>query len=182
MSLLGESRYGVLPAPGGLSVVQELLNTVASDRFGLPDLLASTDNAVEWLGQLQPIDAPVGTVSAADLRSLTQLRGAIGAAVSGSAPIPIDAHVRLSLTATGRVVASPPERPAEWLCATAMLELFSAQRSSEVERLKICANPDCAVAFFDRSRNRSGVWHDVHLCGNAINLRASRSRRRAENA
>jgi predicted RNA-binding Zn ribbon-like protein len=35
------------------------------------------------------------------------------------------------------------------------------------------------VAFFDRSRNNSGVWHDVAACGNAINLRASRARRRA---
>jgi predicted RNA-binding Zn ribbon-like protein len=46
-------------------------------------------------------------------------------------------------------------------------------------RMKLCGNGRCAVAFFDRSRNNSGVWHDVAACGNAINLRASRARRRA---
>jgi len=35
------------------------------------------------------------------------------------------------------------------------------------------------VAFFDRSRNNSGVWHDVKFCGNAANLRAFRARQRA---
>jgi predicted RNA-binding Zn ribbon-like protein len=46
-------------------------------------------------------------------------------------------------------------------------------------RLKICRNPRCRVAFFDRSRNNSGVWRDVRTCGNAANLRAYRARQRA---
>jgi len=28
--------------------------------------------------------------------------------------------------------------------------------------------------------NASGVWHSVRICGNAINLRAHRERRRAQ--
>jgi len=40
--------------------------------------------------------------------------------------------------------------------------------------------PRCRVAFYDRSRNASGVWHSVRICGNAINLRAHRERRRAQ--
>jgi predicted RNA-binding Zn ribbon-like protein len=45
--------------------------------------------------------------------------------------------------------------------------------------LKVCRNPRCRVAFYDRSRNNSGVWHDVRTCGNAANLRAHRERQRA---
>jgi predicted RNA-binding Zn ribbon-like protein len=45
-------------------------------------------------------------------------------------------------------------------------------------RLKLCHNPPCASAFHDRSKNNGGVWHDVKTCGNAVNLRASRARRR----
>ncbi|MGV9881539.1 CGNR zinc finger domain-containing protein [Streptomyces sp. NPDC003006] len=47
-------------------------------------------------------------------------------------------------------------------------------------RLKTCRNPLCRVAFYDRSRNNSGVWHDVKTCGNAANLRAYRARRRGQ--
>jgi predicted RNA-binding Zn ribbon-like protein len=43
----------------------------------------------------------------------------------------------------------------------------------------VCRNPRCRVAFYDRSRNNSGVWHDVRTCGNAANLRAHRERQRA---
>jgi predicted RNA-binding Zn ribbon-like protein len=54
----------------------------------------------------------------------------------------------------------------------------SAQENTEW-RLKLCRNPECAVAFYDRSKNSSAVWHNVKTCGNAANLRASRARRRA---
>jgi len=43
-------------------------------------------------------------------------------------------------------------------------------------RLKVCRNPRCQVAFFDRSRNNSGVWHSTKVCGNVENLRAHRAR------
>ncbi|MGY3230346.1 putative RNA-binding Zn ribbon-like protein [Luteibacter sp. HA06] len=35
-------------------------------------------------------------------------------------------------------------------------------------------------AFQNRSKNASAVWHDVRVCGNAINLRASRARHRKD--
>ena len=35
------------------------------------------------------------------------------------------------------------------------------------------------AAFYDESRNSSRVWHDVKVCGNPVNARASRARRRA---
>jgi predicted RNA-binding Zn ribbon-like protein len=44
--------------------------------------------------------------------------------------------------------------------------------------MRLCRNPTCRAAFYDRSKNNSAVWHDVKACGNAINLRASRARRR----
>ena len=46
------------------------------------------------------------------------------------------------------------------------------------QRLKLCHNADCRAAFFDTSRNNSGVWHDVSTCGNTANLRAFRERKR----
>jgi predicted RNA-binding Zn ribbon-like protein len=62
------------------------------------------------------------------------------------------------------------------------VEMFKAQLDGSWNRLKACRNPRCAVAFFNRSRNNSGVWHDVKVCGNAANLRVYRARQRASGA
>src|ERR1700739_4299232 len=39
-------RYGLAPAPGGLGLVQDFLNTVA--MYDYPDLLANTTLADDW--------------------------------------------------------------------------------------------------------------------------------------
>jgi predicted RNA-binding Zn ribbon-like protein len=44
-------------------------------------------------------------------------------------------------------------------------------------RLKICMNDECAWAFYDRARNRSGKWCDMAVCGNRMKARAYRARR-----
>jgi predicted RNA-binding Zn ribbon-like protein len=59
-------------------------------------------------------------------------------------------------------------------------EVLLAQRAGTWARLKLCREPACASAFYDMSRNNSGVWHDVRVCGNAANLRASRLRRKQQ--
>ncbi|MGZ5324519.1 MAG: CGNR zinc finger domain-containing protein, partial [Solirubrobacterales bacterium] len=50
------------------------------------------------------------------------------------------------------------------------------------ERLKLCENPDCLWAFYDNSRNRSGSWCRMGLCGNRIKNRAYRERQRGTGA
>jgi hypothetical protein len=47
-------------------------------------------------------------------------------------------------------------------------------------RLKLCHEPRCRVAFYDRSKNNSRVWHDTATCGNQVNSRAHRARRRQQ--
>ena len=47
------------------------------------------------------------------------------------------------------------------------------------ERLKVCANGGCAWAFYDHSRNRSGRWCSMAVCGNRTKTRAYRQRRTA---
>jgi predicted RNA-binding Zn ribbon-like protein len=44
-------------------------------------------------------------------------------------------------------------------------------------RLKVCRK--CEWAFYDRSKNRSGSWCSMQLCGNRLKTRAYRSRRRS---
>jgi predicted RNA-binding Zn ribbon-like protein len=44
-------------------------------------------------------------------------------------------------------------------------------------RLKVCRN--CEWAFYDTSKNRSGSWCSMQLCGNRQKTRAYRARRRS---
>ena len=53
-----------------------------------------------------------------------------------------------------------------------------AQSEGSWRRLKICRNDACGRAFFDTSKNHSGAWCDLGQCGNRLNARASRARRR----
>jgi predicted RNA-binding Zn ribbon-like protein len=44
-------------------------------------------------------------------------------------------------------------------------------------RVKACPADDCLWAFYDASRNRSGRWCDMAVCGNREKVRTYRSRR-----
>lgn len=60
--------------------------------------------------------------------------------------------------------------------------VHQAQLTGTWSRLKICANEECAWAFYDASRNRSGSWCRQGACGNRIKNRAYRARRRGRAA
>jgi predicted RNA-binding Zn ribbon-like protein len=191
MSWSATTRYDTAVADGGLALVQDLLNTISAGRPRKTDLLQDTATAQGWL------DAALVDWSAAtgrpalrvelDERGLEELqalradlRGVVAAPErSGEAPELRTAAVGLALGADGEVTVAP--RGQGWRTAVGQLliEVLEAQRADTWRRLKTCRNERCAVAFYDRSRNNSGAWHDVRVCGNAANLRASRARRRA---
>jgi predicted RNA-binding Zn ribbon-like protein len=51
-----------------------------------------------------------------------------------------------------------------------------AVRDDSWQRAKACRAADCHWAFYDRSRNRSGVWCEMAVCGNRTKVRAYRDR------
>ena len=85
----------------------------------------------------------------------------------------------LELGSDGSVRLRPEQTGQQELLTLVLAALYEGQHAGTSRRLKTCRNPRCRVAFYDRSRNASGVWHSVRVCGNAINLRAHRERRRA---
>ncbi|MBW3563024.1 MAG: CGNR zinc finger domain-containing protein, partial [Actinobacteria bacterium] len=44
------------------------------------------------------------------------------------------------------------------------------------ERLKVCRSDTCRWAFYDSSRNRSGKWCDMAVCGNRTKVANYRER------
>src|SRR6266581_1962811 len=67
---------------------------------------------------------------------------------------------------------------ADTVLATLLAAVAESVASGSWERLKICRNPDCRWAYYDRSRNRSRAWCSMALCGNRAKARAFRSRGR----
>jgi predicted RNA-binding Zn ribbon-like protein len=55
--------------------------------------------------------------------------------------------------------------------------VFRSMADGTWERLKACREGDCEWAFYDWSKNRSGAWCDMAVCGNRAKARAYRERR-----
>lgn len=180
-------RYGLTPAPHGLALVQDLLNTREIRSHGA-DLLADGVSTEAWGRQaVRAWSAERGAESAPpalndhDAAKLRALREVLAGLVAGD---PIDSSDMHSNAATfalsdgGDVRLEPTGQGWRWLSSALWSEVLLAQQTGSWQRLKTCHNPDCGSSFYDRSKNCSGVWHNVKTCGNAANLRASRARRR----
>ena len=191
MSWKASARHGVREAPAGLALVQELINTRPTMSYGA-DVLVMTDDAQPWLteslatwSRVSGLPAPTLLLSSADLRSLRRLRTTFeNVILAGSSPEPdgalppADVPVSLVPDSDGWVRMVPTGRGTRWLASALWAEALLAQQAGLWPRLKLCHNADCRAAFFDTSRNNSGVWHDVSTCGNTANLRAFRERKR----
>jgi predicted RNA-binding Zn ribbon-like protein len=63
----------------------------------------------------------------------------------------------------------------------ALLAIVAAAMSDGTwSRLKACRAETCQWAFYDHTRNRSGVWCDMAVCGNRAKVRAYRQRHAPE--
>jgi predicted RNA-binding Zn ribbon-like protein len=200
MSWSATSRYGLAPAPGALGLAQDLLNTAPAGHK--PDLLADLASARTWVGEATAqwsaatgLPVPEVVLDAGDLPLLRAFRDDLREVIAGdhdaapdtgpaapdtgsAAPVLHTAAAALQLGADGSVRLHPQETGPQALVMLVLAALFEDQQAGTGRRLKTCRNPRCQVAFYDRSRNASGVWHSVRICGNAINLRAHRERRR----
>jgi predicted RNA-binding Zn ribbon-like protein len=178
-------RYELAQAPAGLRLTQDLLNTVSVDLAGQIDLLDNLQDAGRWLKSID--DSFAGRqLRKSDLARLRALRDYLRHTISAGA---VSGTTRafpsgsLSITvgpANGEVSVVPKGVGVERIVTAVLIERLFAERDGTWRRLKLCYNTACSLAFYDRTRNNNGVWHDVHVCGNAANLRASRSRRKGE--
>ncbi|ORB73451.1 CGNR zinc finger domain-containing protein [Mycobacterium scrofulaceum] len=167
-------------------MVQDFLNTRGIEGYG-PDLLADAARAGDWVAgavrawtAARGVDLPAPTLEDADLAKLRALRDRLDALVAGDSPPGATTSVPASLVVSGdgEVWLEPSGGGWRWLASALWAEILLSQQADTWRRVKQCRNHRCGSTFYDRSKNNSGVWHDVKTCGNAANLRASRARRR----
>jgi predicted RNA-binding Zn ribbon-like protein len=189
MSDPATERFAAAPAPVSLQRVQSFLNTRSAGLPAKPDLLASPAPANRWLRTLQWPRTPRLTTD--DLTPLRELREALQAQLEagrdtpepayqpGLAPLLEQLRWRVTLK-DGQLALSADGAGWRQVAGTLISDILVAQQHELWPRLKACRNPVCSVVFYDSSKNQARVWHNTAVCGNLINLRASRARRRGQ--
>lgn len=66
--------------------------------------------------------------------------------------------------------------------ARILATLFEAMRDGSWLRLKRCPGLGCPFTFYDSSRNRTGTWCSMSVCGNRTKVRKYQERRRGATA
>ena len=76
----------------------------------------------------------------------------------------------------GAVTLAPSSQDFAGSLARLLVPVARASSDGTWLRVKACRADDCKWAFYDRSRNRSGVWCEMAVCGNRTKVRAYRER------
>ncbi len=173
-------------APGSLELVRKFVNTVDIEQD--EEHLLHPQALVSWLAEHELISTPASAV-AADLRHAIELREALRASLlahNGEAAVPAHAaktldetacRARLQLRFRGAEVALEPEAEGVDAGLGRLLAIVQAATAANTwERLKACREPTCEWAFYDHTKNRSGAWCNMRVCGNRAKARTYRER------
>jgi predicted RNA-binding Zn ribbon-like protein len=177
------------PAPGPLALVQDFVNT--RNYFHGGDLLGDAEEATRRLTErgLLKKGESVGELERRRLVSLREaLRGLLmvhnGAAEPGPDAEDLNglvtsAALGVRFRADGRPVLEPAagDSPAERVVARLLAEVIWAEAEGKWERLKACRNEGCRWAFYDASKNCSGRWCNMDICGARHKMRTYRERK-----
>jgi predicted RNA-binding Zn ribbon-like protein len=181
------------PAPGQLALLQAFLNShfdLVVDRGA--DLLASRTGLKSWLaarGLIARGDRVTDDDVAQALTVREGLRQLI-AAQDGTTPPPgrnarrsldravAGASFELRLAGDRPRLTPTGERPLDRAVATLMAIATSAMLDGSWTRLKSCPGHHCGWVFYDRSRNNSGRWCSMTVCGGREKARTHYHRHR----
>ena len=183
----GTQPAGRPPAPGRLAFVQAFLNTFwdldgdGSETWSTPGAYGTWLRARGFGG---------AAASAGDLDRALELREALRALCranhdDGDAPAALATLDRIAHAVAPAAALAPSLRtgaldPAgdgpDAACALALGIVFAARADGTFARLKACPHAHCGWAFYDSSRNRSGQWCSMRICGNRTKGEAFRRR------
>lgn len=169
-------------APGDLEIVRAFVNSVEIHQT--TDPLSPEDSLEQWCAN----SGFCADMSAEDLACLRRFREALRAVLEANAgdgepaerwralePYTVRAEYKISITAAGGPVLEPQGSGADAAIGRIVAIAYEAIRSGAWSRLKACRKHTCRWAFYDRSKNGSGAWCSMRVCGN----RAKAERRRA---
>jgi predicted RNA-binding Zn ribbon-like protein len=172
----GRQPAGRAPAPGRLGYVQAFLNSFWDLDAGGADHWATREGLAAWLDER----GFAGPVSEAERDRTVALRDGLREALRGKgwSQVSEGAAVVVRHDATGSWLEPVGDGPAA-ARALALAIVLEARRDGSWERMKACPGEHCGWAFHDHSRNRSGQWCSMRICGNRTKGATFRRRRRS---
>jgi predicted RNA-binding Zn ribbon-like protein len=177
--------------PAEIRLVQDFINT--RDIEAGDDDVATADELGAWLGARGLLD-PSGHVDPTEHRLALDLREALrhllreghdrvpDAAVEALNDLAAGLPLRVRFDEAGRATVAPGLPGVRGALGAILGEVAVAMSTGSWERLKACSSHSCQWIFYDRSKNRSGRWCSMRVCGNRTKTRSYRRRRGAEPA
>jgi predicted RNA-binding Zn ribbon-like protein len=175
-------------APGELELVRAFVNTVDLEP-GIEQLREPKDLR-RWLVDhgLGPADL---RVSRSDVGRAIELREALrailaahtdGASGTPDASRKLDqfaerAGLQLRFDDLGGARLEPTARGVNGALGRLLAIVHGAIADGTWNRLKACRSHECAWAFYDHTKNHSGAWCTMDVCGNRAKARNYRTRR-----
>lgn len=179
-------------APGPLALVQAFVNTAAREGERHWEAFADPGSLRSWLRR-RGLLTDSGAVEEADVGRAREVREALrtllaanngGGADARAVEVLNEAAERARLGVRfgkdGRVVLSPAAGGLDGALGRVLADVHAGMEEGTWRRLKACSNGGCAWAFYDRSKNRSGRWCSMDVCGNRTKTRAYRRRTSAQ--
>lgn len=172
-------------APEPLRLVQLFVNT-ASVVEHTAEWLPSASALARWLGEHDSQAAGKPTQDDLDralvlreaLRALLR-RNNTGEEATGAATVVNDAAARaglaLALDDAGELRLDVRATGVDAALGRIVAAAYGAMLDGSWTRLKVCRK--CCWAFYDPSKNRSGTWCSMQLCGNRSKTREYRRRK-----
>jgi predicted RNA-binding Zn ribbon-like protein len=172
-------------APGELELVRQFLNT--HDVEDGIDKIAEPGAMRDWLAA-HGLD-PGHRLGEADVDRAIALREALRALLLANNGEPLDERAIPTLNAiaersaltvhfddSGQGILAPAGEAADTVLGELLAIVVRSMAEGTWSRLKACRADTCQWAFYDRSKNRSGTWCSMAICGNRAKARAYRSR------
>jgi predicted RNA-binding Zn ribbon-like protein len=176
--------------PHNLDLVIDFVNTYEAERD--IEELSSPAALADWLGQRELLEGPTTPLRGAHLTRALRLREALRtlmAVHNGFDRDPLAAGELEEVASRGGLGFRFGEDGSPHLVvrdgglagalARLLIPVVQGTADGTWERVKACRADDCLWAFYDRSRNRSGAWCAMSVCGNRQKVRAYRARRSA---
>jgi predicted RNA-binding Zn ribbon-like protein len=172
-------------APDGLELVRSFVNSL--DIESGTDELATPASARSWLQAnglataKRPTSLEVGRLREAReaLRELLLANNGVAPPSAEAVRLLEDAAARARLGlrlegGDGRLV--PAAQGVDGALGVLLATVYDAMTRGTWRRLKACGNDRCRWAFYDHSRNRSGHWCSMAVCGNRHKVQEYRRR------
>src|SRR3954471_19745482 len=178
-------------APGDLNHIRRFVNTL--DLEDESDQIADPETLRDWFAERGLIDDRV-ELSPADVRQAHSVREALRKLLLANNGDPLDpaavetlnaaakrAELHVHFGPEGETGLTPCRVGIDGAIGRLLAIVSHAMADGTWPRLKACALHDtCEWAFYDWSKNRSGTWCDMAVCGNRSKARAYRERERSQ--